>query len=153
LPKNAHRTGRDGVVPRRLFVDSGAWIALVSVRDQHHADADAMFREVVARRIPLLTTNLVFAEVHRFLLFRAGARAAARALDRFESSDRLTLECATAAHHRTARAWLDRLADQPISYTDAVSFAVMSASHCTTTISFDHDFVLAGFSVWRPPAS
>ena len=65
--------------PRRsakLFVDSGAWIALFSARDQHHAEADALVREAIAQKVPLVTTNLVLAEVHRLLLFRAGARPA-----------------------------------------------------------------------------
>lgn len=110
-----------------------------------------MFRRAVAQRTSLLTTNLVLAEVHRFLLFRAGARAAARALGRLESSERVTIEFATVAHHRAARAWLDRLADHAISYTDAVSFAVMEATRCRTALSFDHDFLLAGFSLWEVP--
>jgi predicted nucleic acid-binding protein len=56
--------------PRRLFVDSGAWIALRSRRDQHHAEADRLFREALRRRIPLATTDLVLAELHRLTLFR-----------------------------------------------------------------------------------
>ena len=39
--------------------------------------------------------------------------------------------------------------DQRISYTDAVSFAVMQASGCRTAMSFDHDFETAGFVLWR----
>jgi uncharacterized protein len=148
LPKNPRPTGPGNAAPGKLFVDSGAWIALVSARDQHHTDANAMFRRAVARRASLLTTNLVLAEVHRLLLFRAGPRAAAHALDRFESSAHVTTEFATAAHHRAARAWLDRLADHAITYTDAVSFAVMQAIRCTTALSFDHDFQIAGFSRW-----
>jgi predicted nucleic acid-binding protein len=122
---------------------------LVSARDQHHAEADAAFRAAVGQRAALFTTNLVLAEVHRLLLFRAGPRAAAAALARFEMSDRLTIVFATEAHHRTAHAWLDRLGDQEISYTDAVSFAVMAATRCTAALSFDRDFELAGFPLWR----
>jgi predicted nucleic acid-binding protein len=109
-----------------------------------------MFREAVARRSRLLTTNLILAEVHRFLLFRAGIQPATRALDRLEASPLVTIEFATAAHHRAARAWLNRLADQPISYTDAVSFAVAQATGASAIMSLDRDFELAGFSLWRP---
>lgn len=152
MPKRRRPTGGPvAVPPARLFVDSGAWIALVSARDQHHAEADALFREVVTRRTRLLTTNLVLAEVHRLLLFRAGVQAAAQALDRLEASPLLSIEFATAIHHRAARAWLDRLPDQRISYTDAVSFAVMEAARCAEVLSFDHDFVLAGFTPRRAP--
>ncbi len=108
-----------------------------------------MFREAAARRIRLLTTNLVVAEVHRLLLSRAGVEAATRVLDRFEASPLTLVELATAEHHRAARAWLARLADRAISYTDAVSFAVMEASRCAAALSFDHDFERAGFRLWR----
>ena len=50
---------------------------------------------------------------------------------------------------RFTRAWIDRLADHAISYTDAVSFAVMEAARCRTALSFDNDFPLAGFSLWE----
>ena len=146
-------TGHESAAPGRLFVDSGAWIALVSARDQHHAEADEMFRRVVAQRVPLFTTNLVLAEVHRFLLFRAGPSPAARALEQIESSERVTIVFATDAHHRAARAWLHRLSDHAISYTDAVSFSVIEAARCAAALSFDRDFEVAGFTLWRPTHS
>ena len=105
-------------------------------------------REAIAQSVPLVTTNLVLAEVHRLLLFRAGARPAMAALTRIEESERVTIEFATALHHRRAREWLDTLATQTITYTDAASFAVMEASRCTEALTFDHDFLIAGFSRW-----
>ena len=129
-----------------MLVDSGAWIALFSARDQHHIEAERLFRDAIEGREPMLTTNLVVAEVHRLLLFRAGHRAAATALDRIEASPRVRVEFATAAHHRTARSWLDKLAPHPVTYTDAVSFAVMESLGCAGVISFDNDFVVAGFT-------
>src|SRR3954449_64533 len=74
-----------------VLVDSGGWIALLSARDQHHAEADTLFPRAVHDRVPLVTTNLVLAEVHRLLLFRAGIRAAATALDRIEASPRVRI--------------------------------------------------------------
>ena len=135
--------------PDRLFVDSSAWIALLSRRDQHHAEADALFRGAFGRGARLVTTNLVLAETHRLLLFRAGVRAAAAALDRLESSPALTLTFASAEHHAAAREWLRRLAEWRLSYTDAVSFAVSAASRCQAVLTFDEDFVIAGFRVLR----
>ena len=107
-----------------------------------------MFRAAASRGIRLFTTNLVLAEAHRLLLHRAGIRPAAWALDRFEASSLLTIVFASAEHHRVGRAWLERLADQAISYTDAVSFAVMDSTRCAAAMSFDHDFLLAGFPLW-----
>ena len=134
---------------RSLFVDSGAWIALTNPRDQHHLDADRLFRAAAESRLRLITTNLVVAEVHRFLLHRSGLVIAARALDHIEAAENLSVEFATAEHHRVAREWLVRFADQPITYTDAVSFAVMKARRCRAALTFDRHFEIAGFERWR----
>jgi predicted nucleic acid-binding protein len=147
--RKGHLRTVDGGDPSRLFVDSGGWIALVSAGDGHHAEADQMFRAAVARRLHLFTTNLVVAEVHCFILFRAGIRPAAAVLDRINASRLVSIEFVSAAHHRAARAWLERLRDQVITYTDAVSFAVMDAARCGVAISFDHDFISAGFRLWH----
>lgn len=132
-----------------MFVDSGAWLALFSARDDHHAAADMLFRRAADRRVPLITTNLVLSEVHRLLLFRAGPPAAFAALARVDDSRLVAVTFATHAHHQAARAWLAKLSDQKITYTDATSFAVMDAERCRVAMSFDRDFWLAGFELWE----
>ncbi len=143
---------KSAAAPGRVFVDSGGWIGLFSVRDEHHAEADRLFREAAAKRIELLTTGLVVAEVHRFLLFRAGIAAALRAIERMEASRILKIVFPGSSHHRAALGWLSRFHDQELTYTDAVSFAVMEAMGCRTAITFDRDFVVGGFVPWRLPA-
>lgn len=149
MPSLRHRTQAAGA-PARVLVDSGAWIALVRAADRHHAEAERMFRHAAQARIALVTTNLIIAEVHRFILFHVGIRPAAMLLDRIDASPLLATEFVTAAHHAAARRWIGRLGDQVITYTDAVSFAVMEATRCTAAMSFDHDFVTAGFRLWQP---
>jgi predicted nucleic acid-binding protein len=132
-----------------VFVDSGGWLAFFSASDGHHKAADTLFRRAAAARARLLTTNLVLAEVHRLLLFRAGPRAARAALERVDASDLVTITFTTETHHQAAHGWLGKLADQTISYTDAASFAVMEAEQCRVALSFDKDFWLAGFEIWQ----
>jgi len=150
LRTHRRRTGHVVAARDRVLVDSGAWIALVRLGDQYHSEADRLFRRAAVLRIPLVTTNLIIAEVHRFILFHVGVRAAALLLERIDASQLLTTEFATAAHHASARRWIERLSDQVISYTDAVSFAVIEATRCTAAMSFDRDFVTAGFRLWQP---
>ncbi len=130
-------------------MDSGAWIALVNSRDRHHAEADTLFRRAIERRRRLVTTNLVVAEVHRLILFRVGIRAARAVLARMEESPSLNVELASPRHHIGALAWLDKLSDYKLTYTDAVSFAVMEALGCREALSFDSDFEVAGFELSR----
>jgi predicted nucleic acid-binding protein len=85
-------------------------------------------------------------------LFRAGVQAAARALDRIDASPSVAVHFATAEDHAAARRWIERLAPRPVTYADAVSFAVMDAVGCTHVLGFDRDFEAAGFERWRPRA-
>ena len=149
MQRDRRSTGGADVPAGPLFVDSGAWIALAHSRDRHHEEADRRLRLAAARRLALVTTNLIVAEVHRLLLFRAGSRVAEAALDRFDRSALVTVDFATPGHHAAARKWLTRLADHPISYTDAVSFAVMEARRCRMALAFDRHFAIAGFTAWR----
>jgi predicted nucleic acid-binding protein len=135
--------------PGKLFVDSGAWIALRSRRDQHHAETDRLFRKALEQRIPLLTTNLIIAEVHRLTLHRAGVDPAMKALDRIGASMSVTIHFAGAEDHTSALRWIERLRPLPATYTDAVSFAVMESGSCNHVLGFDNDFVAAGFYLWR----
>ena len=134
--------------PASAFVDSSAWIALRSRGDQHHAEADRLFREALRRRVALVTTSLVVAETHRLTLFRAGAQAARRFLELIDASPSVTIVYPAAPEHVAARRWLERLGSRPVTYTDAVSFAVMDSARCTHVLGFDGDFAAAGFTVW-----
>lgn len=147
MPSRTRHT--EPAAAERLFVDSGAWIALRSRRDQHHVEADRLFRAAIERRIPLVTTNLVIAETHRLTLFRAGLVAAAKALERIDASPSVSLHFATPADHAAARTWIERLAPRPISYADAVSFGVIERTECSHVLGFDEDFAAAGFEMWR----
>jgi predicted nucleic acid-binding protein len=148
LPRRPPLTA-PAAAPASLFVDSSGWIALRSRRDQHHAEADRLCREALARRVPLLTTSLVVAETHRLTVFRAGAQAARRFLDVLDASPALTIHYPTRDDHAAARGWLERLGSRPVTYTGAVSFAVMTATGCRHVLGFDGDFAAAGFTLWR----
>jgi len=133
-----------------VFVDTGAWIALFSRHDSHHEEAEALFAAAVADQIPVLTTNLVVAEMQRLLLFRVGVEAAARAISVLERSEILSLHFPARAEHVAARSWLARLVAHKITYTDAVSFAVMESIQSRGVLGFDSDFDLAGMPRWSP---
>jgi predicted nucleic acid-binding protein len=133
-----------------VFVDTGAWIALFSARDRHHGEAERLFRHAAARRVRLLTTQLVLAELHRLVLFRTGPRQAAAVLGKVDSSSLVRIEFVGREHHTAARDWLARLENHPVTYTDAVSFAVMNVQRCKRVMTFDSDFTTAGFERWQP---
>jgi predicted nucleic acid-binding protein len=135
---------------RAVFVDTSGWIAFFSLDDSNHAQAEDLIAGAIASRRDLITSNLVLAEVHRLLLFRAGIRAAMTALDKIATSTSVKVVLATYDHHQRARTWLDKLDDQVITLTDAVSFAVMESTRCRAAVTFDSDFWVAGFQRFQP---
>ena len=97
----------------------------------------------------MFTTSLVIAEIHRLTLFRMGVKPALRALEMIDASPSVTIHFPTADDHAGARRWLDRLRPRPITYADAVNFAVMETAGCGQVLGFDPDFIAAGFAFWR----
>jgi uncharacterized protein len=146
LPKKGPITAKS-VNP--IFVDSSAWIALFSARDQNHASADQLFRDAINSKRILLTSNLVIAEVHRLLLHRAGERAAMAVLERIESSGNVKILFEEGAHHLAAIKWMQQLAGIPVTYADAIGFSLMESECCKDFIGYDQHFCAAGFNSLR----
>ena len=144
MPKKNRAIGK-AASRHSIFIDSSAWIALFSRRDQHHEEADRVFRSMVASKERMLTTNLVLAEIHRLFLHRAGIKAAASVLEKVEASPLVKIEFADSTNHQSAMAWMGKLREYPISYTDAIGFSVMEAAGCSDVLSYDHHFQIAGF--------
>jgi predicted nucleic acid-binding protein len=72
-----------------------------------------------------------------------------RFLELIDASSSVTIHFPAAADHAGARGWLERLGSRPVTYTDAVSFAVMQAAGCGHVLAFDEEFAAAGFTLWR----
>src|SRR6266571_746045 len=98
LRRNRPGPGAGRGTSDRLFVDSSAWIALLSARDRHHGEADAMFRRAAAQRVRLVTTNLVPAGGPGPLPPGGGARRGAGAWARLGATPLRVVDSPTAEH-------------------------------------------------------
>jgi predicted nucleic acid-binding protein len=76
---------------------------------------------------------------------RAGSAAAIAVLGRMESSSRTAF--AGHNHHQAVKIWLSKLSGLPVSYTEAVSFAIMESSDCADALGYDQHFQAAGFTL------
>ena len=95
-------------------------------------------------------TDLILAELHLHLLRGFGPVVAREYLEAVKS-DPLVVEVFTdpALQRAAVSHWLERFEDQPFSFTDAVSFAVMTNRGNTAAFSFDEHFDIAGFERLR----
>jgi predicted nucleic acid-binding protein len=135
-----------------VFVDTGAWIGITVVRDQTHEAAAAYARNLVARRVPLLTTNYVLAEACTRIRYDDGhpkALAFDGLVRDLVRQRRLSLNWVTPAIHEEALEIFRRYSDHEFSIVDCTSFVVARRRKVREVFGFDHDFVAMGFSL-RP---
>ena len=110
-----------------IFVDSGAWIALVSQRDQHYNDAVTIFNDLIQQRTQLLTTDYVIDETATRLRYKVNHSIAVQFLNLIESSKvtgRLTVTEIDSALFQEAERLFRQYDTTRLSFTDCTSFAV-----------------------------
>lgn len=139
---------RAGPFAHRVFVDTGAWLAAFHRRDQYHRQAAEELRRLRATRTPLVVTDLILAETHLHLLHAMGAARAADYLDALKTDPAIDEVYADASLQQAALSdWMRRYADQPFTFTDALSFAVMKDRGIEAAFTFDAHFSVAGFRI------
>lgn len=132
-------------MPRQIFVDAGAWIAVTVTGDSHHQSAVRYYEQLLREGDSLVTTNLVVAEAYVGILRYGGHSRAMRFLGLLRQSSRLARVYSDASLESQAEDILARYSDQDFSLADAVSFAVMRQRSITEAFAFDRHFVTAGF--------
>jgi predicted nucleic acid-binding protein len=129
------------------FVDTSFWVALQFRRDQHHQEAEALWRHEVGTAV---TTNHVLGETWTFLRRRLGHPEACRFLAAAGSSATLVLRVVDDEAEAEAWRWLVRHDERQYSFVDATSFTTMRRMRIREAFAFDGDFSAAGFTEVRP---
>ena len=134
----------------RVWIDTGALLALSHARDQNHRTARTLAEKHAAAGGRYLGSTLVLAEFHTHLLYLRGPAAATSALGPLLADPVHEWQSVDASAVREAQGhWLERFPDQKFSLTDAVSFEIMTREKLTHAFSFDRHFEIAGFSLLR----
>ncbi len=131
----------------KLLVDTGALLALMMAKDQHHAAAVRFVQ--TQPRTRFLLTNLILAEVVTRLRVRAGADRAADVGRRLLSSPRYDVIFVDAALTERALGRMAQFDDKLL--TDCVSFEVMDRLALPAAFAFDRDFRDYGYQMDPAP--
>lgn len=130
-----------------LFVDTSAWYVLaVSSAPQHRKVSDAL-RHRIQRGARIVTTNFIVAETHALLLRRTSRKVALTFVREVRRTPNIVVESSAEYEELAVTEWLEKFDDQSFSFTDAVSFAVMSERGVSDALALDHHFSIAGFVV------
>ena len=135
-----------------IFVDSSAFYALADRQDAFHRQAMQRWDALVKAKPPLVSSLAVAAEtatlIRRWIGFDA-AQAWLDQLDRARLVRAVELVFLAEREYALARDLYRRLAQPKLSFTDALSFSVMTLRGITTCFGFDEDFLIAGFSLYE----
>lgn len=134
-----------------IFVDTGAFLARYLAKDQHHEAARRAWRELETSRLPCATSSLVLDELVTLLCRRAGASFGAETGRRILASPSIKILRPAIKDEEAALGLLEKFGDQSLSFTDAVSFALMRQARITRAFGFDRHFTAAGFELWPHP--
>ena len=134
----------------RLYVDTGAFIALIWHRDRDHERVAAAFRRHRRDGSVLITSEAVIAETATRLRYDASLPAAAAyrsVIDRAEAQRSLRVRPTDAVLRGAAFDVMDRYADLRLSFADAVGAAVARDERADAVLALDDDFRALGFTV------
>lgn len=129
----------------RVFVDTGAWIALALTRDPLHERASAAWKSMEGARARLYTSIPIVLETFTFLDRNAHRDVALSWKESIDTLDRFELlECRA---DDVDRSWpyLRRSDLHNLSAVDATSFALMKRENIGLALAFDHHFAAVGF--------
>ena len=128
-----------------VFVDTGAFYALVDRSDANHRASTTALKALAAQERPLVTTTYVVDETLTLVRFRVGHAAAVTLGRRLLATHWCRVADVSDEIRNAAWYMFCRFADQSFSFTDCTSFAFMQTSGISDAFTFDRrDFAAAG---------
>jgi predicted nucleic acid-binding protein len=132
-----------------IFIDTGAFLARYLPADQHHKDATALWNKIRLTHERCATSSFVLDETFTLLARRASYAFAAEKARIIYAANSLEILRPDSLTELAALNWFEKFADQEVSFTDCVSFALMRGAGIQTAFSFDSHFERAGFKKWK----
>jgi predicted nucleic acid-binding protein len=124
----------------KLFVDTGAFIALADADDENHKNAAAFYRNSREKGTFFLTTNFVVCETMNYLRARVSHHIAVLFRENLKKSRFIEIATVTPSVEDEAFTIFKRYADKDFSFTDCTSFSVMKSLKLKSAFAFDKHF-------------
>ena len=130
----------------RIFIDTGAFLALEDESDQYHEVA-LQFREQVLRkkRYEMITTSYILDETLTLIRFRISINASVDFSKEIRKSKVVKIVHVSREMEGKARDIFERYDDKDFSFTDCVSFVLMQEGGIEEAFAFDQHFNQMGY--------
>src|SRR3972149_1533433 len=107
----------------KLFVDTGAFIALTDADDENHKAAAAFYRNAKEKGMRFVTTNFVVCETMNYLRAKISHNIAVLFWDNLKKSGFIEILTVTPSNENAAFTIFNRYNDKDFSFTDCTSFS------------------------------
>jgi predicted nucleic acid-binding protein len=124
----------------KVFIDTGAFIALTDADDGHHQTAALFYRTSKEKGARFVSTNFVVCETMNYLRARVSYRVAVLFREKLKKSGLIEIITVTSSIEEEAFALFKRYTDKDFSFTDCTSFSVMKALKLKRAFAFDKHF-------------
>ena len=133
---------------KKLFIDTGAWIALNNKKDKYYIDAVKANKDFLDRGYSYVTSDYVLDETYTLLRYDVGHKRAVEFGAEIKSlQGRGKIKIVHINQDILDKAWeiFEKYYDKDFSFTDCTSFAVMKMLGMNEAFSFDRHFDQYGF--------
>lgn len=134
---------------KRVFVDTGAWIALVDKNDDFHPQALRIAAFLKSSNTPLTTSDYVPDETVTWLRYNVGHSIAADFALQLLSSNVTEIFYVDEPVFNKSVQLFKKFSDQKFSFTDSSSFVLMHGHRIKQAFTFDAHFITAGFEILK----
>jgi len=127
-----------------VFIDASGWIAIISLDDRNHAAAEATYRELLADKVRIITTNWTVYEALSIIKDKIGYREAAALWETVETVPLIRMVKITDDIEEAGLDLFFRYRDKTWGVVDCTSLIVMELTGCFQALAFDRHFIEAG---------
>ncbi|PZV15241.1 MAG: nucleic acid-binding protein [Pseudanabaena sp.] len=130
---------------KKVFADTGYWIALLNPDDDLHQKARQISVTLIST--PIVTSEMVFTELLNAFSSKGKSyrQKAVRFIKHAFTNPEIEVFLQTDALFQNALELYDQRLDQAWSHTDCTSFQIMQQQNILEAIAYDKHFEQAGF--------
>lgn len=128
----------------KVFIDTGAFCALVNARDKDHSLSKKIMKMLIRKDAELFTSNFILDETYTLIKVRTDVQKAIKFMDGMEKKDTKILHVSEEIE-KMSKSIFRKYADKEFSFTDCTSFVIIEDKELNGAFAFDNHFKEYGF--------